>query len=362
MNINQKSRFSFIRYANVWEDADILCEALAPTCQHGRILSIASSGDNVLALLTLNPKEIVAVDLSSPQLACLEIRMAAFRELDYSKLCEFLGVLPSQNRVEIYQNLLKPRLSINAAKFWDKRLSEICNGIIHAGKFERYLRLFGKWVLPLVQTHAMINELLKAKSEQERTQFYEEKWDHWRWRLLFKIFFSRFVMGHAGRDPSFFNHVEGTVGSRILDRSKHALTECSTHQNPFLHYILKGNFSNAALPCYLRPEHFNTIQSRIDRIKLIQGPVTQVEGCFDAFNLSDIFEYMNEEAFEACYKRLLEMANPNARLAYWNMLVPRRCPKSCRDQTFSLTALADSLHKNDKAWFYQKFVIEQRLP
>jgi len=41
MNVNQKSRFNFIRYANVWEDADILCAALAPTAQQGRILSIA---------------------------------------------------------------------------------------------------------------------------------------------------------------------------------------------------------------------------------------------------------------------------------------------------------------------------------
>jgi len=359
MKANPKSRFSFIRYASVWEDPDILCKALAPTAKQGRILSIASAGDNVLALLTLDPKEIVAVDLSAPQIACLEIRIAAFKELDYWDLCKFLGVQKSENRVEIYRNRLKKHLSVGSEAFWEFNLSVIRDGIIHGGKFERYLRLFGKWVLPLIHSRSTIDELLKEKSQAERMKFYEERWDHARWRLLFKIFFSRFMMGRAGRDPSFFNHVQGTVGERILARSKHALTECPIHQNPFLHYILKGNFSMDNLPGYLRQEHFEAIQSKINRITLVQGPTTAVGGSFDAFNLSDIFEYMSEEEFTVCYDKLLSQANPKARMAYWNMLVPRSCPHSCLDRVSSLNELADSLHKEDQAWFYQKFVIEQ---
>ncbi|MBF8262853.1 MAG: hypothetical protein HW387_518 [Parachlamydiales bacterium] len=362
MTLSQNLRFNFIRYANVWEDAEILCEALAPSAQNGRVLSIASSGDNALALLTLDPKEIVAVDLSPPQLACLELRIAAFKELDYTGLCEFLGIVPSQNRVEMYRTLLKGHLSAIAIAFWDERLCDIRNGIIHAGKFERYLRLFGQWILPLIHSHSTIANLLKPKSEAERIRFYEKSWDHRRWRLLFKIFFSRFVMSRAGREPSFFNHIEGTVGERILARSKKALTKSSTHKNPFLHYILKGNFTTEILPFYLLPEHFRTIQSRVDRIRLVHGPITQVEGRFDAFNLSDIFEYMDEDEFGACYSKLLTMAHANARLAYWNMLVPRSCPKSCRHQVLPLSERAAALHQKDRAWFYQKFVIEQRLP
>ena len=44
-----RADFSTIRYAQVWEDADILLAALAP--REGDVhLSIASAGDNVLAL------------------------------------------------------------------------------------------------------------------------------------------------------------------------------------------------------------------------------------------------------------------------------------------------------------------------
>jgi S-adenosylmethionine-diacylglycerol 3-amino-3-carboxypropyl transferase len=359
---NPNSRFNFIRYANVWEDADLLCEALAPTAHQGNILSISSSGDNVLALLTLDPKKIVAIDLSAPQLACLQLRIAAFKELDHTSLCQFLGVHPSENRISTYKDLLKCHLSAPATAFWDERLSEIQNGVIHAGKFERYLRLFGKWVLPFIHSRSTIEELLKPKPLQKRLDFYNQKWDRWKWRLLFKLFFSRSVMGHAGRDPSFFNHVQGTVAKQILARTKHALTQCPTHQNPYLHYILKGNFGPETLPRYLRPKYFHAIQSRVDRIQLVQGPVTQVEERFDAFNLSDIFEYMNEAEFEACYQTILAKASPNARLVYWNLLVPRSCPKSCLHRVTALTELATLLHTKDQAWFYQKLLIEQCAP
>ena len=68
--------FHFIRYANCWEDADVLCEALQPR-KGMRILSIASAGDNSLALLA-EGAEVVAADLSIAQLACLELRRRSF--------------------------------------------------------------------------------------------------------------------------------------------------------------------------------------------------------------------------------------------------------------------------------------------
>src|SRR5215471_7796461 len=73
-----KADFSGVRYAQCWEDADVLLEALdvqpGDTC-----LSIASAGDNALALLTRRPARVIALDLSPAQLACLELRIAAYR-------------------------------------------------------------------------------------------------------------------------------------------------------------------------------------------------------------------------------------------------------------------------------------------
>jgi S-adenosylmethionine-diacylglycerol 3-amino-3-carboxypropyl transferase len=68
-----KARFDAIRYAQLWEDADVLTAAL----EHrpgATLVSICSAGDNALAMLTLDPARVVVVDLSPAQIACLELR------------------------------------------------------------------------------------------------------------------------------------------------------------------------------------------------------------------------------------------------------------------------------------------------
>ncbi len=71
-----RADFSLIRYAQCWEDADILLEALAIK-PGDDCLSIGSAGDNALALLSRRPGRVVVIDLNPSQLACLELRVAA---------------------------------------------------------------------------------------------------------------------------------------------------------------------------------------------------------------------------------------------------------------------------------------------
>lgn len=351
-SIDTRASFAFIRYASVWEDADVLCEALAPSAAGGRLLSIASAGDNALALLTLDPAEVVAADLSPVQLACVELRMAAFRHLNHPELLAFLGTAPSPERDETYRSL-RNDLSADARAFWDSMPEAIDGGVIHAGKFERYLRAFRTRILPFVHPRRRIERLREKRSLADQERFYAREWDTWRWRMLFRLFFSRAVMGRMGRDPAFFSHVEGSVGARILARTRHALTALPVHSNPYVAYIMTGNYPPEALPRYLRPEWFETIRSRLDRVRLVRAPIEQAgEGRFDGFNLSDIFEYMSPAEHERCYGALVERSNPGARLVYWNLLAPRSRPDALAGRVDALRAEADALHARDLAWFY----------
>lgn len=358
-SIDTRASFSFIRYASVWEDADVLCEALAPSAAGGRLLSIASAGDNALALLTLDPAEVVAADLSPAELACLELRMAAFRRLDHPALLAFLGTAPSADRLETYRSL-RSDLSAGGREFWDAMPDAVAGGVIHAGKFERYLRAFRTRILPFVHPRRRIDRLREPRTLAEQEAFYAREWNTWRWRLLFRLFFSRAVMGRMGRDPAFFSHVEGSVGSRILARTRHALTALPVHGNPYVAYIMTGNFPPEALPRYLRPEWFETIRSRIGRMRLVRAPIEQAgEGRFDGFNLSDIFEYMSPAEHARCYGALVDRANPGARLAYWNLLAPRSRPDALADRVHPLRETADALHARDRAWFYGALHVDQ---
>jgi S-adenosylmethionine-diacylglycerol 3-amino-3-carboxypropyl transferase len=360
-SIEHRAAFHFIRYASVWEDADILCEALAPVAAGGRLLSVASAGDNALALLTLDPKELVAVDLSEAQLSALALRIVAFRSMERPALLGFLGVSADEERLATYA-ALRPALPSYARTFWDAHPDAVAAGIIHAGRFERYLRLFRRRVLPLVHPRRRIHRLLEQDSLDEQERFYREEWDTWRWRAVFRLFFSRFVMGRLGRDPAFFEHVEGSVGDRILARTQHALTAIPVRTNPYLTYIMTGNYSPAALPRYLRAEHVAVIRERLERVFLIRGPAEAAYGPFHGFNLSDIFEYMGEGAHDRAYAALLTRAPPGARVAYWNMLAPRGPSPSVAARVRPLHDLARQLHARDKAWFYQAFHVDEVTP
>jgi S-adenosylmethionine-diacylglycerol 3-amino-3-carboxypropyl transferase len=363
-SIADRAAFDFIRYGSVWEDAEVLCEALAPVAKGGRLLSIASAGDNVLALLTLDPAEIVAADLSRAQLACLELRLAAFRLIvDHAALLHFLGVGQPEGaaaaRFARYAEL-RGELSPGAAAFWDAHAEAIAGGVLHAGKFERYLRTFGARVLPLIHSRRTRTDLLRERPLEARRAFYRDRWDSVRWRLMFRLFFSRAVMGRFGRDPAFFTQVEGPVGERILARTRHALAELDPHRNPWLVYIITGAFAAHALPRYLLPEHHATIRERLSRVRVVEGAVEGAgDGRFDGCNLSDVFEYMDPTEHKRCYGALVQRLRPGARLVYWNMLAPRERPDSLERQVRPLDDLAASLHARDRAWFYQRLHVDE---
>lgn len=358
--IEDRAQFSSIRYANCWEDTEILCQALQPT-PGKRFLSIASAGDNSLALLA-EGAEVIAADLSQAQLACVELRCQVIRHLDHEEALSFLGITPDQNRWQCYQTL-RQGLSEPARHFWDSNQAFIENGCIHQGKFERYFHLFRKWVLRLIHSQERINNLLNPKSREERVQFYEAQWVNRRWHLFFKVFVSKTIMGKFGRDPEFYRYVDVPVAESIQQRARYALTELATHDNPYLCYILTGNFGTR-LPYYLQPEIYTRIRENLDNLTLYHGPIQKActgygDGGFDGFNLSDIFEYLDQKTCLALYRLFLEKANPGARLAYWNMLVPRQCPDELQDHIVSLTELADTLFARDKAFFYSRFLVEE---
>ena len=357
--IQDRAAFDLVRYANCWEDADILLEAL-DVKQGDRCLSIASAGDNSLALLVNEPELVVACDLNRAQLACVEIRLAAFAELTYADTLAFLGFRHCEHRLDFYTKL-RPSLSPSAQRFFDNNTEHIAGGLIHNGKFERYVRIFGNWVLPLTHSRKTLNELMREKDEPARHAFFHERWDNRRWRLLCRIFCSRLVLGRAGRDPEFMRFVEGEVAERILQRAEEGLTKVPTHNNPFLDYIATGAFRQA-LPFYVRAENFTKIRKNLSRIKLFHGAVSDLfaddKTGFDKFNLSDIFEYMSLDLFLRTARLLLDNARPCARLAYWNMLVPREIAHHWPDRVRPLQDLSESCFRRDKAFFYQAFHVD----
>lgn len=355
--IATKARFDIVRYAQVWEDAEVLVEALAGP--PGRVfLSVCSAGDNALALLLLDPRLVVVRDLSEAQLHCLAVRIAAMRALGWAEFVALMEPTPSIDRRALMGRVL-PALDAAARAFWQARLGAVERlGLAGVGKFEHYFAVFRRRVLPLIHDAATVEDVFAPRPRPAREKFFAERWDTWRWRLATNLFFSRFVMGRLGRDPAFFAHAEGSLPAQVRRKVRQAAVEQDPTANPYMQWILLGRHT-AALPLAWREEHFVTIRSRLDRLDVGLGRIDEAGAeKIDGFNLSDVFEYMAPDEFSACYGRLLGTANQGARLVYWNMMAPRRAPPAYAAAVRRNATLEARLAAADKAFFYADLVVE----
>jgi S-adenosylmethionine-diacylglycerol 3-amino-3-carboxypropyl transferase len=356
-----RADFSRLRYAQCWEDADVLLDGLdvqpGDTC-----LTVASAGDNTLSLLTRDPARVVAVDLSPAQLAALELRVAAYRELSHGELLELTGSRPSTRREALFARC-RPRMSERARLFWDSQPAGIAQGVGAAGRFERYLATFRQWVLPLVHTGATSGRLLLPATREERVRFYDERWNTFSWRALFRTFFSERVMGWLGRDPSFFRYAERSVAEHLLERVRHALTVLDPSANPYLSWILTGSHSDA-LPHALRAENFELIRDRLDRLEWHEAAIEDLLASrrlpvIDRMNLSNVFEYIAPARFRTLLDGLADAARSGSRMLYWNMIVPRRGADVVPHRLRELGDLSAQLFARDKVFFYSALRVEE---
>jgi S-adenosylmethionine-diacylglycerol 3-amino-3-carboxypropyl transferase len=350
-----------IRYAQVWEDADVLLDAL--DVRPGDVcLSIASAGDNALALLTRAPARVIAVDLNPAQLACLELRVAAYRTLRHVELLELIGSRPSLRRGVLYTRC-RPALGGTAREFWDRRPADIEAGIGHAGTLERYLKVFRQRVLPLAHSRQTIRSLFEPRTPAERRRFYDASWNTWRLRTLARLFFSRAVMERLGRERAFFRYAHGSMADTMLARAEHALTALDPATNPYVHWILTGAHGDV-LPLSLRAEHFDAIRANLDRLEWhctsLEDLLDRSESDrFDRYNLSDLFEYVSVDHYHRLLDAIVRRSRRGARLAYWNLLVPRRAPAHLSPRLQPLDEIASSLHARDQVFFYGALRVEQ---
>lgn len=355
------SDFTAVRYAQCWEDTEVLLAGLA--VEPGDVcLSIASAGENTLSLLTAYPAKVFAVDLNPAQLAMLELRVAAYRLLSYDDLLVFMGSRRGHHRMALY-NTCRRLLSRHARAYWDDRLEDIAHGLGSAGKFERILQQLRSFFVPLAHNQSVVDTLLKPRSRTDRHNFFRRIWDTPMRRFLVKLFLPRIVHARRGQGASFLPSFDLAHGKRVADRTKKLITDMDPSQNPYLHWMLTGTHGDV-LPFALRPENVNTIKANIDRLDWRLCAVEDVlselgDRSVDRFNLSDIFEYLAEPAYHTLLHRLARCGRRGGRLAYWNTMTKRKRPPMMADMLLPLTELSTALRSRDHIFFYDDFVIEE---
>jgi len=356
--------FTKLGYSTCWEDPEVLKIALAVT-ERDTVLSITSGGDLTIGLLLENPRQIVSIDFNAIQNYLLELKLACFRVLDYPDMLAFLGLFPSAKRLRLFKTL-KPHLSSSALKYWSEHPTLVENGCLHQGKQDCYFFNFSR-LLCLLLGRKKIATLLKFKELPAQKHFFDSEWNTRRWCWIFDLFFSRTVMSFF-MDSAHFRLVKDLgFGPLIRKQVDDVLRGHPIWENYFVHWVLTRSYPGGnCMPPYLREENFETIRSRVDRISIVTEEIEtflarQKSASFSKFNLSNIFDWIDDNIFIVLLQEIDRVAGPNARLCFYNLLHRRVVPGTFNSFT-RCRNLAGHLLKHNRAMGYTNFELYEVHP
>lgn len=342
-----------------WEDPESDRQAL--TIRPGdTLMTVTSGGCNTLGFLLDDPAVIHTVDINPSQSHLMELKIAAMARLDHGAFVRFLGVTPSDGRLEVYSRL-RPHLSPQAAAFWDGRRKILEDGVLMKGRYDRFVRLVGR-VFHLVHGRERIARLLDARDRDEQRAVYARYWAGPRTRFVFHLFYNKPVMSRMGLETDYFRFDDGSnsfAGSFLL-RFRRVVHNLPVRGNYFLSVYLNGTYrSGTEVPDYLKKETFEVIKARLDRIRIHTDDVqtwlsTMPDGTFDGFALSNICELMSPADSRRMFEQTLRAAKPGARVSFRNLVLPREVPEDLRRSIVKDEELSRRIFASDRSFVYAK--------
>lgn len=340
----------YIHYSNCHEDANMIIKNVKNEVKN--ILSIASGGDNSFACLLLNPDKVVAIDTNISQVYLVKLKQIAIKYLSYEEYLEFLGI-KNGNSLKLY-NYLKRYLDSDVINYFDENIFLINDTkLVNCGRFEYYFNVFSKKVLPLIHSQKEIDKFMNCNTIIEQINYYEKKFNNFRFKLMFKLFFSKFVMKRIGRDKDYFKYNKGSLSKELKSRFELGIYNNLNKTNPYLQYVLYNQFIE--LPLYLKKENYQIIKERID--KLIVKNISLSEelsnnNLYDLMNLSDVFEYISEDQMDYYESEIDNALASKGRIIFWNMQNKRTFKNRFTKVSVEL--------KNDLAFYYKDILVYEK--
>jgi S-adenosylmethionine-diacylglycerol 3-amino-3-carboxypropyl transferase len=352
-----------LRYSTVWED-HLLLEGALRVHSASRLLVIASAGCNVLNLLLRAPRRIVAIDVNPAQTALLELKLAALQTLGHDGFLALLGARPHGARTDLYERV-RGLMSAPARDWCDANVAIIEAGIAGAGRLDRFFAEFRREHLSSRERRDVAAALFEPRPLAEQAAYARERLFTPEFEAGFRAHFTREALGGRGRDPSQFAYVsDADVPEWFLGRLRWVCTALPARDNHYLRRFLLGPAHDGdCVAPHLRRERYERLAALASRVEVVTDSIdayldSSAAGAIDGAALSNLFEYLAPGDSDALFARLGRTLAAGARVAYWNLLVPRRSPNDVRALRH-LDALSLALWKRDRAWFYQSFNVEE---
>ena len=352
-------QLSRLIFTHNWEDPAI-DEKVLKIKEGDTVFTITSGGCNSLGFLRFNPSAIYCVDINPAQNYLMELKKAAFKELDYVTYCNFLGLTLCKNRKEIFHSI-KNNLSKEALLFWNKQMHLISNGLIMNGRYENFVKIAGR-LLRLLQGNKKVKTFFSLLSVDEQQQFYNEHWDNKKWRWIFSTMFNKKRLAKKGLVSDYFHFDDGSssFSESFYKRASHVMKDVPVQTNYFIALYFLGHYlNNDNVPEYLKQENFSIIKNNIDKIYPVSADSKywlqqQPAEMFDAFALSNICELMDDEDTYKLFSEAIRTAKRGAKIIFRNLMVPREIPEGLQCSIIKDEALSKQLQFEDRSFVYGK--------
>ena len=286
------------------------------------LLCIAGAGDFPLSVTALKNVTIVAVDVSANQLYLCRLKQQAATLPDPGVAAGFMGytVMNSKTRRKLFHQKIAPFLPGEDVAFWQKNIRTIGRGVIHEGKFERFI---GKASMParMIIGKRNFSRLFECNSTKEQEEVFDRYFANRLLKIVFKTVFHPGIYQNRGIDSAGMQHrQEGNIGDFFFGRFRSFCCSTPARDNFLLQYVFfRKSLFPSAIPEYLKPENHAVFLRNQHQVSYVpctmESFLSQVQpGQFNKIQLSNIGDWMHKEAMAGLFNLIQEKTNPGSRV------------------------------------------------
>lgn len=255
-------------------------------------------------ILSSNAKEVLLIASGG----CTALSLQA-----YFPHLKFTLVDPNPAQIQLIQEKMH---TLKKASATERKASfnvenNALSGLNEGGNFESLFRSFRNFITEFILNAEELKDLLTQPlnhASRVRSMLFEHKY----WQVAFDLFFHHNFL-EAMFGPEAVQHApKGSYPQYFRKVIEHGLEKENRYCNYFIHHIFLGHYvdQEICLPYYLlapAPEYrFEFINNTIDKVENFHS--------FDLVNLSNIFDWMDEDKIESLANRLNREMKPGARL------------------------------------------------
>ncbi len=323
-----------IVYNQCWEDPRLDRVALELTPED-RVLVITSAGCNALDYALAGAGHVHAVDMNSKQNHLLDLKLVGLKHLDYATFWKLFGkgCLPEWN--DVYLSQLRPHLSADARRYWDRKASLFKTGRRKSFYFRCTSGTFAWFVNYYVDRIAKmrdaVNALLAAENvEQQKSLFDQYDLAKKLWKPMIKFAMRRDVtLSLLGVPRAQRKQIDegypGGILQFVVDRVEAVFTKIPLKDNYAWRVYLTGEYSPDACPEYLKRENFDRLKAGVvnqvsTHTNTVQGFLEQSDKPITRFVLLDHMDWLSrapaKKILTAEWQSIVDKASPNARILW----------------------------------------------